>query len=231
LLRHSNPGEEQGLLFQKMKMLQRILPNRGGRSLTLMKIQISLWTSDDTELVLEEEEPTEVVDDQGSGEKGEKEVATPVNFQTYIRRRRGVSTASRLDSTAAEIGSTAGIKAKDKVQEDIHKASQEQDKQRVVTEADPTKVIDWSDPSVIRYHAQLNRPRSVAEVTKNICKYLCNQVGYKIRNFKGITYDDIRPIFENVWDQVHEFVPMDSELEIPRLKRKGQEVQEEPAKT
>ncbi|GJV36867.1 hypothetical protein Tco_1409344, partial [Tanacetum coccineum] len=45
----------------------------------------------------------------------EKEVATPVNFQTYIRRRRGVSTASRLDGTAAsEIGSTTGVKAKDK---------------------------------------------------------------------------------------------------------------------
>ncbi|GKF03143.1 hypothetical protein Tco_0030066 [Tanacetum coccineum] len=207
-----------------MKMLQRILLNKGGRSLTLMKIQISLWTSDDTELVIEEEEPTKVVEDQGSGEKGEKEVTTPVNFQTYLRRRRGVSTASRLDGTAAsEIGSTTGVKAKDKgkaiiieiepekkskrqleqerldfkeaLQENILRAIQEQEKQRVVTEADSTKVIDWSDPFVIRYHAQLNRPRSVAK------------------------------------DQVQEFVPMDSELEIPRLKRKGQEVQEEPAET
>ncbi|GKC23419.1 hypothetical protein Tco_1025569, partial [Tanacetum coccineum] len=56
----------------------------------------------------------------------EKEITTPANFQTYIRRRRGVSTgsggvstASRQDgtadiSTASEIGSTAGEKAKDK---------------------------------------------------------------------------------------------------------------------
>ncbi|GKG34726.1 hypothetical protein Tco_0437422, partial [Tanacetum coccineum] len=31
--------------------------------------------SDDTEVVLEEEEPIELVEDQGSGEKGEKEVS------------------------------------------------------------------------------------------------------------------------------------------------------------
>ncbi|GJW65110.1 hypothetical protein Tco_0116994 [Tanacetum coccineum] len=34
-----------------------------------------------------------------------------------------------------------------------------------------------------------------------------------------ISYDDIRPIFEKVWDQVHSFVPMDSEEEVQRLKR------------
>ncbi|GKC05319.1 hypothetical protein Tco_0996929 [Tanacetum coccineum] len=33
-------------------------------------------TSDDTEVLLEEEEPIELVEDQGSGEKGEKEVTT-----------------------------------------------------------------------------------------------------------------------------------------------------------
>ncbi|GKD54293.1 hypothetical protein Tco_1287680, partial [Tanacetum coccineum] len=69
---------------------------------------------------------TELVEDQGSGEKGEKEVTTPANYQTSIRRRRGVNTGSGGVSTASrqvsttdisivgEIGSTAGVKAKDK---------------------------------------------------------------------------------------------------------------------
>ncbi|GJX08098.1 hypothetical protein Tco_0196030 [Tanacetum coccineum] len=39
-------------------------------------IEIQEKISDDTEVVLEEEEPTELVKDQGSGEKGEKEVST-----------------------------------------------------------------------------------------------------------------------------------------------------------
>ncbi|GJV00927.1 hypothetical protein Tco_1330197 [Tanacetum coccineum] len=34
--------------------------------------------------------------------------------------------------------------------------------------------IDWSDPSVLRYHALQNRSFSVAEVRKNMCMYLKN---------------------------------------------------------
>ncbi|GJU36897.1 putative ribonuclease H-like domain-containing protein, partial [Tanacetum coccineum] len=73
--------------------------------------------------------------------------------------------------------------------------------------------IDWSDPSVLRYHTLQNRPFSVAEVRKNMCMYLKNQGGYKMSHFKGMRYEEIRPIFEKVWDQIQSFVPMDSEKE------------------
>ncbi|GKA55059.1 hypothetical protein Tco_0754008 [Tanacetum coccineum] len=59
--------------------------------------------------------------------------------------------------------------------------------------------------------------------------YLKNQGGNKINDFKEMSYDDIRPIFKKVWDQVHSFVPMDSE-EVQRLKRAGQDVEAKPAK-
>ncbi|GKE00148.1 hypothetical protein Tco_1388131, partial [Tanacetum coccineum] len=95
--------------------------------------------------------------------------------------------------------------------------------EKVVAKVDHAHDIDWSDPSVITYHALQNRPRSVAEVRKNMCIYLKNQGRYKMKYFKGMSYDDIRPIFEKVWDQIYSFVPMDSELELQRLKRAGQE--------
>ncbi|GKC93670.1 hypothetical protein Tco_1159112 [Tanacetum coccineum] len=47
--------------------------------------------------------------------------------------------------------------------------------------------------------------------------YLKNQGGYKINYFKGMKYEDIRPIFEKVWDQIQSFAPMDFE------KQKGSE--------
>ncbi|GKC66775.1 hypothetical protein Tco_1099373 [Tanacetum coccineum] len=50
------------------------------------------------------------------------------------------------------------------LQEECDKAR----KKEAVAEVDTTHVIDWNDPSVIRYHALQNRPRSVAEVGKNI---------------------------------------------------------------
>ncbi|GKC85489.1 hypothetical protein Tco_1141206 [Tanacetum coccineum] len=43
--------------------------------------------------------------------------------------------------------------------------------------------------------------------------YLKNQGGYKMNYFKRIKYEDIRPIFEKVWDQNQSFVPIDSEKE------------------
>ncbi|GJW68817.1 hypothetical protein Tco_0123241 [Tanacetum coccineum] len=58
------------------------------------------------------------------------------------------------------------------------------------------KVINWNDPDVLRYHAVQNRPFSVAEVRKNMCTHLKNQRGYKMSDFKGMSYEEIRPIFK-----------------------------------
>ncbi|GJU41648.1 hypothetical protein Tco_1194605 [Tanacetum coccineum] len=251
-------------------------------------VEIQEKVSDDTVLVVQEDEPTELVEDQGSGEKGEKEVTTPVNYQTYIRRRRGVSTGSGEDSTAniqvstVDVSTASEITTKDKGKaimiepehEKKSKKQQEQDRLRLeeairlqeqldeqerqmlsrdaeiaqrlqeeinVVVAQETSAqtkqskekeqdIDWSNPSVIRYHALQLRPRPVAEVRKNMCIYLKNQGGYTMKDFKGMSYDDIMPIFEKVWDQINTFVPMDSELEVQRLKRKGQDDKAEPLK-
>ncbi|GJZ46122.1 hypothetical protein Tco_0593718 [Tanacetum coccineum] len=85
------------------------------------------------------------------------------------------------------------------------------EREEVPTEATQSQTIDFSDLAVLRYHALQNRPYSVAEVRKNMIMYLKNQAGYKQSYFKGMKYEEIRPIFEKVWDQTHTFVPMDSE--------------------
>ncbi|GJT42979.1 hypothetical protein Tco_0951694 [Tanacetum coccineum] len=217
--------------------------------------------SDDTEVLLVEEqtaklveEPTELVEDQGSGEKGEQEVTTadtalntasvPISTASatpevstaaanlvYIRR----SAEKRKDKGKAIMIEDESVQKKSKKQLEQERLSHEeairlQEQKEAIAEVDTAHVIDWNDPSVIRYHALQNRPRSVAEVRKNMLMYLKNQGGYKMKDFKGMSYDDIRPIFEKVWDQVHSFVPMDSEEEVQRLKRAGQDVEAEPAK-
>ncbi|GJU79498.1 hypothetical protein Tco_1281863 [Tanacetum coccineum] len=100
----------------------------------------------------------------------------------------------------------------------------EEERKRIARDAEIAKqlqeeyntahVIDWNDPYVIRYHALQHRLRSVAKVRKNMIMYLKNQGGYKMKDFKGMIYDDIRSIFEKVWDQIHSFVLMDSEEEV-----------------
>ncbi|GJY59896.1 putative ribonuclease H-like domain-containing protein [Tanacetum coccineum] len=205
----------------------------------------------------------------------------------------GVSTISRLVSTAdistaSELDSTVGVKAKEKGKAIMHeseppkkikkrvqvqmsvdeelakkvfeeeqarfnaeqearfKAEQEQERidfetalelqkqlderEEVAAKVDQAHDIDWSDPAVLRYHTLQNRPFSVAEVRKNMCLYLKNQGGYKMSHFKGMSYEDIRPIFERVWDQNQAFIPMGSEIEKEVMKRSGFDLQQESSK-
>nr|GEW65551.1 reverse transcriptase domain-containing protein [Tanacetum cinerariifolium] len=66
---------------------------------------------------------------------------------------------------------------------------------------------------------ELQKPFSKAKVRNNMCTYLKNQRGYKQSYFKGMSYEEIRPIFKSVWDQNHAFVPKDSEIEKEVMKR------------
>nr|GEX02689.1 hypothetical protein [Tanacetum cinerariifolium] len=69
---------------------------------------------------------------------------------------------------------------------------------------DQAKEIDWNDPQ--------------------------NQGGYKQSYFKGMKYEDIRPLFKRIWDQVHTFVPTDSEIEREVMKRAGFDLQQGSSK-
>ncbi|GJU34368.1 putative ribonuclease H-like domain-containing protein [Tanacetum coccineum] len=113
------------------------------------------------------------------------------------------------------------------LQEEFDRARQEQE---VVAEADQAHDIDWSDPAMLRYHALQNRSFSVAEVRKNMCMYLKNQGGYKQSHFKGMSYEDIRPIFERVWDQNNAFVPKDFKIEKEVMKRPRFDFQQKSSK-
>ncbi|GJR61250.1 hypothetical protein Tco_1503412 [Tanacetum coccineum] len=177
-------------------------------------------TSADTEILLDQEEPTKLVGDLGSVEK------------VYIRR----SAKKRKDKGKTIIKEDDSVQKKTKNQleqerlgheEAIRLARQEQE---VVAEADQAHDIDWSDPAILRNHAVQNRSFSKAKVRKNMCIYLKNQGGYKQSYFKGIKYEDIRPIFERVWDQNNAFVPMDSEIEKEVMKRPRFDFQQKSSK-
>ncbi|GJT08248.1 hypothetical protein Tco_0842710 [Tanacetum coccineum] len=98
------------------------------------------------------------------------------------------------------------------------------DEERVTTDPKTTKDIDWNDPSVQKYWDKKNKPKSEAQARKNMIVYLKNQSNYKMKDFEGMSYDEIRPIFEKIWDFNHNFVPMD--LGVEKEKKKPAEFQE-----
>ncbi|GJT77732.1 hypothetical protein Tco_1044457 [Tanacetum coccineum] len=217
--------------------------------------------SADTEIILEEEQPTELVEDIGSGEKGASEVSTANIAVTtaevstaaenlvYIRRSaekkkdkgKGIMTEPEPEKKTKKqleqerLGHEEAVRLQEQLNEEetqriardaeiarqLHEEINKAGQERVVAKDDQAHVIDWSDPAVLRYHAQLNRPYSVAEVRKKMCIYLKNQGGFKMSHFKGMSYEEIRPIFERVWDQNQSFVPMDSEDKEKGSKKKA----------
>ncbi|GJS80447.1 hypothetical protein Tco_0730328 [Tanacetum coccineum] len=113
--------------------------------------------------------------------------------------------------------------------EEIARQWDEEERKRAMAEAKSTKKIDWNDPSVIRYHSLKMKPKTVAQARRNMIKYLKNQGNYKISDFKGMSYNDIRPIFEKVWDFNQNIEPMDAEHGSE--KQKSPEKEKSPEKS
>ncbi|GJU14862.1 hypothetical protein Tco_1142828 [Tanacetum coccineum] len=219
--------------------------------------------SDETEVLVQEETPTEIIEEHGSGEKGEMEIST-ANIQVSTASPPKVSTAvphvytrrSAKDKGKAimeEPATLKKVKKRTQVQlsmdEELARKMEEEERirfnaeqearalqeeeeeerlnleaarelqrqldqrQEVPTQPTQSQGIDWNDPSVLRYHALKNKPVSIAQARRNMITYLKNQGSYKESYFKRMSYNDIRPIFERVWDHVNTFIPIGSEVE------------------
>ncbi|GJS35801.1 hypothetical protein Tco_0534183 [Tanacetum coccineum] len=152
---------------------------------------------------LHEKTPTELIEDLGSGEKGKKEIST-IDVP--------VSTAGAEVQYCQQDVSTAVCQALCELQERFKRR-----KGTSKSNVEPRKEMDY-----LKLPPELPKHRMKGKkFQKNMVMYLKNQAGYKQSYFKGMKYEEIRPIFEKVWDQTHTFVPMDSEDKEKGSKKKA----------
>nr|GEU57668.1 putative ribonuclease H-like domain-containing protein [Tanacetum cinerariifolium] len=71
---------------------------------------------------------------------------------------------------------------------------------------DHVKLKAKEDLAVQRYQAMKRKPQTEAQARKNMMMYLKNVAGFKLDYFKGMSYDDIRPIFEAKFNLNIEFL-------------------------
>nr|GFC69183.1 hypothetical protein [Tanacetum cinerariifolium] len=57
-----------------------------------------------------------------------------------------------------------------------------------------------------------------------------SNLGWRFKDFKGMTFEEIEAKFAHVWKQVEDFIPMGSKEEAERLKRKGINLEKEQVK-
>nr|GEW30403.1 ribonuclease H-like domain-containing protein [Tanacetum cinerariifolium] len=83
------------------------------------------------------------------------------------------------------------------------------------------KKKEKQDNTVMRYQALKRKYVTEAQARKNMMVYLKNMAGFKIDFFKGMTYNDIRPIFEKHYNFIRAFLKKgDGEIKKEGSKRK-----------
>nr|GEW64544.1 retrovirus-related Pol polyprotein from transposon TNT 1-94 [Tanacetum cinerariifolium] len=200
-------------LKQRVKKLGR--RNKASKLKTLKKGRIIADMDADDDVTLKD--IAAVAKDGQDAEMEETAAPTITTAPSAARRRKGVVIRDPKESSTPStiIHSEAKSKYKGKgifVEEPkpLKKQAQiEQDEAYArELEAKLNKNIDWDevidhmqrkqkeDNVVKRYQALKRKPQIEAQARKNMMIYLRNVDGFKMDYFKGMTYDDIRPIFE-----------------------------------
>nr|GFA81738.1 hypothetical protein [Tanacetum cinerariifolium] len=152
-------------------------------------------------------------EDLGNGEKGEKEigfvipeVSTDAENLVYTRRsiekRKDKRKAIMKEDKSVQNNSKNKLEQKRLGHEEAIRLQEhifEEERQRIARDAEIVK--------------QLQEAIAEVDSTHDIYWNDHNHGGYKQSNFKEMSYKDIRLIFERIWDQIHAFVTMDSEIE------------------
>nr|GEX33562.1 hypothetical protein [Tanacetum cinerariifolium] len=90
------------------------------------------------------------------------------------------------------------------------------------------------DNVVKRYQALKRKPQTKVQARKNMMIYLRNVVGFKMDYFKGMTYDDIHPIFEKKFNSNVAFLQKTKEQmeeeDIRAVKRLSESQEDKAAK-
>nr|GEZ32012.1 hypothetical protein [Tanacetum cinerariifolium] len=114
------------------------------------------------------------------------------------RRRKGVVIRDPEEESSTSLVIPADTKYKDK------------GKGIMVEEPKPLKKKQQhkakEDPAVQRYQVMKKKPQTEAQAQKNMKMYLKNVVGFRLDYFKGMSYDDIRLIFEAKFNSNIEFL-------------------------
>nr|GEU56309.1 hypothetical protein [Tanacetum cinerariifolium] len=133
------------------------------------------------------------------------------------RRRKGVVTRDPKEESTTSTVIPVETKSKDKGK-------------RILDEAiDHVKKKAKEDPTMKKYQAIKRKPQTEAQARKNMMMYLKNVVGFKLDYFKGMSYDDIRPIFEAKFNSNVAFLLKIKEQIEEDEKRALQKLNETPA--
>nr|GFB34157.1 hypothetical protein [Tanacetum cinerariifolium] len=154
-------------------------------------------------------------------------------------------------STSSEVGLTASLIVtrrkgkevlvesntlkKNKLQEQIdaqvtRQLEEQQEKEDMRMNEQIARDIEDNYSKVYKFQSQQRRPMTKKQKKEYYMAMTRNNLGWKVKDFKGMTFEEIEAKFAEVWKQVEDFIPMGSKEETERLKRKGLNLKQEQVK-
>nr|GFC95781.1 hypothetical protein [Tanacetum cinerariifolium] len=146
-------------------------------------------------------------------------------------------------STGSEVGPTASpIATKRKGKEVM--IARDAEVARIHAEEELQEMIDSLDKSnetIAKYFQEYQDFASELPLEKRIklisdlkreyyMAVIRSNLGWRVKDFKGMTFKEIEAKFAEVWKHVENFIPMGSKEETERLKRKGLNLKQEQVK-
>nr|GEX01762.1 hypothetical protein [Tanacetum cinerariifolium] len=166
----------------------------------------------------DEAEPTEV-----------KEV---IEMVTATKKRRGVVIPDPEETAAASVIVHSEVKSKDKGKRILIEEPKPLKRQAQIKE-EQVKRREKQDNTVMRYQYLKRKPFTEAQARKNMMIYLKHMAGFKMDFFTGMTYNEIRHIFEKHYNSIKDFLEKEEEEVIEQeegSKRKGDSLEQKAAK-
>nr|GEY28411.1 hypothetical protein [Tanacetum cinerariifolium] len=93
--------------------------------------------------------------------------------------------------------------------------------------------LDRSNETVAKYLQEYQQFASELPMERRIeliSDLVRSKLGWKVKDFRGITFEEIKAKFTTVWKRIEDFIPMGSKEEAERLKRKGLSLEQESVK-
>nr|GFC96901.1 hypothetical protein [Tanacetum cinerariifolium] len=78
--------------------------------------------------------------------------------------------------------------------------------------------------------SQQRKPMTKKQKREYYMTVIKSNLGWRFKDFKGMTFEEIEVKFAEVWKQVEDFIHMGSKEETERLKRKGLNLEKEQVK-
>nr|GEX65645.1 hypothetical protein [Tanacetum cinerariifolium] len=82
------------------------------------------------------------------------------------------------------------------------------------------------DSEVARIHAEEELQGMIDSLDKSNETIAKSNLGWRVKDFKGMSFEEIEAKFAEVWKQVEDFIPIGSKEESERLKRKEEKIKE-----